>query len=1047
MPHRCIGALVFLAFGLQFGFAQTIVVDGVADRTSYITTAVSFRVQTTAGHSYLVLLDGNQVPAGVTNRVTAPDYHQLFIARTNVTTGEVATRTVQFIIMSPNRNDAPDGPENGLIEWTPFPQIPSANAEFTGAILELMTPADYPAGMDIPVIARVANPSGHARRVNGTVTCGGHPPFRILRGHGSGFMAPGTAGTTTEYDAQLGPLGIHKEINIDASTTWTIIPGGTLAGNTEWPANSRIHLTGNLTIPPGTTLTIGAGTVIRINPLVNITNSGRTEINGTFDRPVVFTSTNTAVLPHVRTYAWGGFFIRGAGSELIGNGCIFTGGGGAASISFSPGSSHRSEQAVFLVHSGARLALTNCAVINTAGQVANGLDSDVTYDHCLLQRAITAGEYVNGTVIVNHSAIIEFPEDNGVNDVNAAKADYDAIYFTTGTHLIYNSLIGFCKDDAIDSGSGGAGTVLVTNCWIESALHEANAWSGGGRQATNYDSVLMNCGQGFECGWSTGNNSPLTYAYNILSIGNSVGARFGDNYPSIGPYNGLLNMTNSFVLYNYRDVWGLTWRNDSTGWFYRSNQMDIRNNFITQPNSFHPQNTIWDGAQHGWRLARYLTTPPNAPVGIGFATWTNMLAASTMFGGIPVRLSSFTTNAVQVDYAFHSALQTVHTGTLTFAPGETVKKIYPYGFDPSTINNLRLTLANPANGELTGNTNIQFQGTAASAVPNPVFGYKSQHDYARVGEGYPLGLSAPSGLPFTAGYEYRSAGGILSTGLITFAPGETLAWAPPPAGDLANLEVVQFVLRYSALPATVTAYYLRLPSAGTQGLPTTLIARGSTWKYPNVAGQLDASWKTAAYNDSTWQSGPTELGFGDGDEARAITKLGSQITYYFRKIIPVPDPNAFNDLSLWMRRDDGAVMHFNGTEVFRSSSMPAPPTPITFTTLAVNQGDNAEQSGNIARTGLIAGDNVIAVEIHQDDSGSSDISFNMELIGNAAPQPPRVIIVRFGSQLLAGWNEPAYVPEQADAITGPWSPVNPNTSPLVIQLNSSIPQKFFRVKR
>ncbi|HKQ37625.1 MAG TPA: hypothetical protein VJ063_06065, partial [Verrucomicrobiae bacterium] len=1016
MSHR-IGVLAFFALGLQFGFTQAISVIGVNDRSDNV-DAVSFVVPADPGFSYMVLLDGKPVPAGVTNRVTKVDYHEIFVLRTNVTTQLVATRLVRFVIMSSNRGT----PERGLIEWTPYPLIPSANAEYTGATLQLMTPADYPAGMDIPIIARVAKASGDPQRVNGTVICGGHPSFRILRGHGSGFMTPGVAGNPIEYDAQLGPLGVHKDVNIDAVTTWTPV-SGILSANTDWPANSRIHITGNLTIPLGTTLTIGAGTVVRINPLINITNSGRAEINGTVDHPVVFTSTNAAaVLPERPTYAWGGFFMRGGGAQLIGNGCIFVGGGGNTGISFSPGSSHKSEQAVFLVHSGARMSLTNCAVINTAGQVANGYSSDITYDHCHFQRAITGGESVGGTIIVNHSAIIEFPEDNGFNNAALADGDYDGIYFTTGTHLIYNSLIGFCKDDAIDSGSGGAGTVLVTNCWIESALHEANAWSGEGRVAEDYGSVLINCGQGFECGWSTGSSSPLTYGGNILSIGNSIGARFGDNYDTIGPFNGLLRVTNSFLLYNYRDVWGMNWRNDSTGWYYRSNQMDIRDNFLSQPNSFHPTNTIWNGAQDGWRLARFMTTPPNAPVGIGFATWSNTLPASRMFDGIPVRLSSFTTNAVQVDYGFQSPFQTVHSGTLIFAPGETVKRIFPYGFD-ARITNLRLVLANPVGGDLTGNTNIQFQGVISSSVPNPVFGYKSQHDYARVVEGYPLGLSAPAGYTFTAGYEYRSAGGILSTGLITFPPGETLAWAPPPPGNLANLEVVQFVLRYPVLPAAVTAYYLRLPSVGSQGLPTTLIARGSTWKYPNVAGQLDASWKTAAFNDSAWLSGPTELGFGDGDEARAITKLGSQITYYFRKIITIPDPNAFSDLALWMRRDDGAVLHFNGSEVFRSSSMPSPPTPITFTTLAVNQGDNAEQSGPLARTGLIAGDNVIAVEIHQDDAGSSDISFNMELIGNPAPQPPRMIILRYGSQLLAAWNEPSFGAEQADSPTGPWSAV------------------------
>jgi hypothetical protein len=1042
MSHRSVGALVFFVLSLQLGFSQPLVVNGITDRnySSYI-DSVSFSVPTEPGHSYLVLADGKRVPAGITNRVVGADYHEVMVWRTNVASGIVTNRLVRFLISSSNRG----APERGLIEWTPYPQIPSANAEFAGASLQLMAPVGYPAGLQIPVIARVQNPSGHARRVNGSVSAAGQPSFRILRGHGSGFLAAGVGGTPIEYNPQVGSISAYKEIEVDFSTTWTTV-SGTLS-STVWPENSRIHIIGNVTIPAGATLTIGAGTVVRINPLINITNSGLTVINGTVDQPVVFTSTNAAVLPHVRTYAWGGFFLRNATAGLVANGAIFVGGGGAASISFSPGASHRSEQAVFLVHSGARMALTNCAVINTAGQVANGYNSDITYDHCHFQRAITAGECEGGTVIVNHSAVIEFPEDNGFNNSSLADADYDGLYFTTGTHLIYNSLIGFCKDDALDSGSGGSGTMLVTNCWIESALHEANAWSGEGRVAQTYDSVLMNSGQGFECGWSTGNNSPLTFASIILSMGNSIGARFGDNYDTIGPFNGQLRVTNSFALYNYRDVWGMTWRTDNTGWYYRSNQMDIRSNYLSQANVYHPSNFLWNGMQDGWRLARFMTTPPDAPVGIGFGTWTNTLQVSTIFDGVPVRLSSFTTNPVQVDYVFQSGARPPVSGTLTFTPGETVKRIFPYGFDVPSYANPRVILTAPVGGNLTGNTNVQFVGTATLAGPRIFTAPGTQLDHARIQEGFPIGLTAPAGLPMSVGYSYTWSGGIMRTGVVTFAPGETLAWTTPPEGDLSSIDIVRVRIDMDLPQGAPLIYYVKSSSSPTPP-PTTIIARGATWRYPNVAGQLPANWNTAAYSDAAWQAGPAELGFGDGDEARPITQLGSQITYYFRRTITVPDPSAFANLSLWMRRDDGAVMHFNGQEVHRSSSMPPLPAVIGFITEANNEGENAEQSATLSTAGLVAGDNLVAVEIHQDDPGSSDISFNMELIGNgvAPPSAQRVYFGEFDGQLVFAWSDATFILEQADSLTGPWTTAD-TASPFVITPDPGIAHRFYRLKR
>ncbi len=159
---------------------------------------------------------------------------------------------------------------------------------------------------------------------------------------------------------------------------------------------------------------------------------------------------------------------------------------------------------------------------------------------------------MSGTITLNHAALIEFPEDNGEADADIAEADYDAVYFTTGTHIIENSLIGFCKDDAIDSGSGGAGTVVVRNCWIEASLHEAMAWSGGDRVTDTYDTVSMNNGQGFECGWSDSAGSPRCFGQRMLLTGNAVGARFGDNYD--WTYNGELEVVDSLILNNYRCV-------------------------------------------------------------------------------------------------------------------------------------------------------------------------------------------------------------------------------------------------------------------------------------------------------------------------------------------------------------------------------------------------------------------------------------------------------------------------------------------------------------
>jgi len=805
------------------------------------------------------------------------------------------------------------------------------------------------------VIAWVDDGPGNSRRVNGVVTAPGFAgsPLPLRRGVGHAFLPAATSGGPLAYNAAVQSLADSKVINIDPSTTWTMV-SGILPAGTVWPVNARIQVTGNITIQAGDTLTVGAGAIVLLNPLVNITNSGRTVINGTREQPVVFTAA-TRVAPERHAGAWGGFFLRGASAELIANGAIMTGAGGTASMSFSPGASHRSEQALLLIHSGARVSMTNCFLINNAGQIGNGLNSDVTFDHCLLQRAITAGEYEGGTIIVNNSAVIEFPSIDGEMNATIADADYDGIYFTTGTHILQNSLIGFAKDDAIDSGSGGAGTVLVTNCWVESAQHEALAWSGGGRQTWTYDTVLMNSGQGLECGWSTGADSPLVYAQRMLSVGNAVGARYGDNYEGtsgLGLKTGFLTVTNSIILNNYRDIWGQVWDNT---WNYRVGRMDLRGNYVTALNTNHPDNAIWNPAVDGSRLSPYMRTPVVAAVGVGFANW-NALAIPDLTNGIPLRLSTFTVNPVSVHYAIQTSVSTLSSGTVVFQPGEMVKRIFA-----------------------------------------PIAGLGAQ-DLVRVS------LSNPSGCEITS----------RAQALIT----------PAGSGGATNV---------------------------------TLVALGSDWKFLDRGIDQGTAWRAPAFDDSGWSNGCAQLGYADGDECKSIgfgpSSSAKYPTTYFRRSIVVPDPTLFVNLSMRLLRDDGGVVYINGTDVFRSPSMPQPPTAIVYATLATNQSianapaDNTIDQATLSRSALVPGVNVIAVEVHQHRGDSSDLSFDLEINGNMASQPARLNAARFGADLVLYWGDASYRLEASDSLGdgANWTVLNGVASP--VSIVPGLASKFYRLRK
>jgi hypothetical protein len=1031
-------SFVLAVLGITFNARGQIPVNGIADQGIYAASA-PFSVPTSAGHSYLVLLDGKPVLAGFTNQVTQADYHELFVSRTNLTTMEVTNRLVRFIIRASDRGDT----ETGLPPWVPYPSIPSSAAELAGAHLEIITPDFYPEGLEIPVVAWVRNAQGGVVRANGQLTATGYPSVTLRRGVGSGLLPASLPGTIT-YAAQLSGVRATKTIVVLDGTAWTSV-SGTLAGNTVWGEDSRIAVTSGITIPAGSTLTILEGAVVRLNSGVNITNLGRISIAGTASRPVVFT-------PVTRAQPWGGFFLTAATSVFEASGAIFV--APCAQQSGYPG--HRSEQPLLYLDNRARAAMTNCAAIYLAGQFHHSIDrgspyATVTVVDSLIQRCTTAGEFNGCSLTFLNSALIEVPYEDPFYCADP-DCDHDGFYLNAGVHEIRDSLVGWLKDDCFDAGSGGGpSSVIVSNCWVEGAFHEGLAWSGGGRVTRTFDTVLINNGQGIECGWSSGANSPVVYGTRLLCLGNAVGARYGDNYTGttgLGLKNGTLIVTNSFLLHNLRDVFGRPW--DDT-WNWRVNNMDIRNNLLTAPNSFHPNNAIWSADNDAAKLAPFMTTPPGAAVGIGIATWGSTFDMAALFQGVSVRLSSFTTNSVSVDYTFESGSNPLATGTLTFAPGETVKQIFPAGFNAAGQTTVNVVLSNPIGGELTGVTSVTFQGIVPAAQVS-VRAIGSQIDLARVVEGVPVGLNTPSAQAISVDYTFESDTAVLVSGTVTFAPGQTLAWAPANSVNPLDHEFLRLVLSnpVNAQLVNPSVVYLVKTAVVPQPPSVTLIPRGAVWRYRDAASAAPAGWQTLGFDDDTWPEGPAQLGFSNGEENDEATLIAdnNQITSYFRHTFGVADPTAFASLSLWLLRDDGGVVYLNGAEIFRSPNLPAPPAVISYSTTTVApNGENTIDTATTNRNALRVGANVLAVEIHQQSATSSDVSFNFELIGNPTPPPAppqEVYLANFDGQVVLGWGDPSYFLQRSDKVTGPWTNA-PVRSPLPIVPSGR--QEFYRLTK
>lgn len=171
----------------------------------------------------------------------------------------------------------------------------------------------------------------------------------------------------------------------------------------------------------------------------------------------------------------------------------------------------------------------------------------------------------------------------------------------------------------------------------------------------------------------------------------------------------------------------------------------------------------------------------------------------------------------------------------------------------------------------------------------------------------------------------------------------------------------------------------------------TIIPAGDPWKYLDNGSNQGTAWTTASYNDSNWAQGNAELGYGDNDEATVVS-FGSNInnahiTTYFRKSFTVNNPSIFTTLNLSLLRDDGAVIYINGVEVWRDNMPSGNIDYLTAATSAIAwPNETAWHPLIISPLCLIQGTNVIAVEIHQSGSTSSDLSFNLKLEGNTVAQ-------------------------------------------------------------
>ena len=168
--------------------------------------------------------------------------------------------------------------------------------------------------------------------------------------------------------------------------------------------------------------------------------------------------------------------------------------------------------------------------------------------------------------------------------------------------------------------------------------------------------------------------------------------------------------------------------------------------------------------------------------------------------------------------------------------------------------------------------------------------------------------------------------------------------------------------------------------------PETWIPAGAWWRYDDSGADHGNAFAIPGFDDSGWPQGQAPLGYAvparAGYETTTIGFGGDpqnkHITTWFRRTFDVENPSAVQgvDLGLWI--DDGAIVYINGIEVARENLQGGPVTAQTKTITYVGTWPRWN-SYSVPSGVLIAGENTIAVRLHQHLPTSSDLIIDLEL--------------------------------------------------------------------
>jgi hypothetical protein len=238
------------------------------------------------------------------------------------------------------------------------------------------------------------------------------------------------------------------------------------------------------------------------------------------------------------------------------------------------------------------------------------------------------------------------------------------------------------------------------------------------------------------------------------------------------------------------------------------------------------------------------------------------------------------------------------------------------------------------------------------------------------------------------------------------------------------------------------------------------------WRFNTASNNLDGvGWQLPGFDDAAWNTG--FAGFTtsnnleittNGFELRTTNMIapvsGGPITAYYRVPFNFPASTAGAGLRLVGVVDDGLVAYINGVEAGRLRVTNA--SPVSFNHLATASSPEASDVHLPLETiiltnlsGLVSGNNLLALELHQNSATSSDAVLSVQLLGEIMEVggTPRLQVSRnlATGEITVSWSGPGVLQHSSELlITGTqWTAVPGNPNPYTFMPTGE--KRFFRL--